>query len=290
MVESFLRLRLGRVCGFSLGRLGSAGFACALRLEPLLEFGDRSVREACLAHTHRDGSLAPKQVVDDRALVLPAQGELAVHHVRRPRARLRLPRRPVDVLGARVAGAALAVGHVAEIPRHHLGVQACPVHGAKTSDALSPVGRRSPAPLRDLGRYTPVLTLGQTHAPPSSPARRASPGASPSAGSGSRSRCRGPWSRSWTRRVEPELVHLLFARARLERRLLTRGASTGATTTSIVDPLFTIPGPRQPDANTGGWLQGIAGLSNRLWLPRFAGVCVRSAPQILNTDRHSSSR
>ena len=38
------------------------------------------------------------------------------------------------------------------------------------------------------------------------------------------------------------------------------------------------------DATTGGWWQGIAGLLKRRRLPSFAGVCVRSAPQMLHTD------
>src|SRR5436190_8872595 len=42
------------------------------------------------------------------------------------------PRRPVGVLGERVAGAVLADGHLAEEPRHNLVVQAVPVHGSKT--------------------------------------------------------------------------------------------------------------------------------------------------------------
>ena len=57
--------------------------------------------------------------------------------------------------------------------------------------------------------------------------------------------------------------------------------------TRTVDPLRTI---RQADACPGGWLQGMAGFSMRRRLPSFAEVCVRSAPQMLHTDRRASSR
>jgi hypothetical protein len=50
---------------------------------------------------------------------------------------------------------------------------------------------------------------------------------------------------------------------------------------------LTIPGPRQPDAITGGWLQGILRLSEAQCLQSFAGVCVRSAPQMLHAERRS---
>jgi hypothetical protein len=49
-----------------------------------------------------------------------------------------------------------------------------------------------------------------------------------------------------------------------------------------VDPLLTIPGPRQADATRGARLQVIARPTRLRCLRSFARACVRSAPQTLH--------
>src|SRR5207245_5553093 len=52
----------------------------------------------------------------------------------------------------------------------------------------------------------------------------------------------------------------------------------------------TIAGPRQAGTNMGGGLQVTARLFPPCHLPSFAGVCVRSAPQMLHPQRRPRPR